>query len=456
MQADASSSMATGGSSGINENGELGSLTSNGMAGAEGMANTSGGLDLSADAGVDAAVAVEQGPRLGCERFPNAGSVADGDANIDLDVEFQRIAGFGGINVPEWTGGDLTVGQSNAAFGNGPGQIGMSILRVRIPPSANDFQLQLPTAQRAVAMGATVFATPWTPPINMKTNNSDVAGELNVASYRAYADHLLRFRDFMESNGVPIEAISVQNEPDIEVDYESCDWTPQEMINWLIQEGPRFGDTKLMVAESFNFNRDATDPLLNDPAAAAEFEIVGGHIYGNGLFDYPLARNSGKEIWMTEHYIASDRSANEWPLALGSGTEIHENMVANFSAYVWWYIRRAYGPITENGQVSKRGYLMAQYSKYIRPNASRVAASQPTNDNIRITAYKDAEAQIAVVAVNTAQTFDIDVHNGCVESFDRVTTSETKNLTDDGNIIVTDSRITVTVDAESVTTFIGR
>ena len=44
----------------------------------------------------------------------------------------------------------------------------------------------------------------------------------------------------------------------------------------------------MIAAESFNFNRQPTDPLLQNPAAAAEFEIVGGHIYGSGLADYPL------------------------------------------------------------------------------------------------------------------------------------------------------------------------
>jgi len=69
------------------------------------------------------------------------------------------------------------------------------------------------------------MATPWTPPADMKSNGSTVGGSLNVASYGAYADHLLAFRDFMQSNGVPLYSISVQNEPDFQVDYESCDWT---------------------------------------------------------------------------------------------------------------------------------------------------------------------------------------------------------------------------------------
>lgn len=95
--------------------------------------------------------------------------------------------------------------------------------------SLTDGDVSIAAAARASRLGATVMATPWTPPPNMKSNDGTVAGSLNVASYGAYADHLLAFRDFMQSSGVPLYAISVQNEPDIEVTYESCDWTAGEL-----------------------------------------------------------------------------------------------------------------------------------------------------------------------------------------------------------------------------------
>lgn len=36
-------------------------------------------------------------------------------------------------------------------------------------------------------------------------------------------------------------------------------------------------------------------------------------------------------------------------------------MNVGMSAYIWWYIVRFYGPIREDGHVSKRGYVMAQF-----------------------------------------------------------------------------------------------
>jgi O-glycosyl hydrolase len=74
------------------------------------------------------------------------------------------------------------------------------------------------------------------------------------------------------------------------------------MISWLTAQGSKFSGTKLMVAESYNFNRTMTDPILNNATAAAQVSIIARHIYGNGFSDYPLARTKGKEVWMTEHF----------------------------------------------------------------------------------------------------------------------------------------------------------
>lgn len=395
-----------------------------------------------------------------CAPRPNT-DPSDGDVNIDLTVEFQTIQGFGGINVPGWIA-DLTPEQVDTAFGNGPGQLGLSILRVRVPYDPAQFALEAPTAAHAVQLGAKVIASPWTPPPALKSNADVVGGSLNVESYAAYADHLLSFRDFMAESGAPLYAISVQNEPDIAVTYESCDWTPDELASWLAEQGGRFGDTKLIAAESFNFNPNITDPILRHPVAANEVDIIGGHIYGRPPSDYPLARSLGKELWMTEHFTSSNTPANAWPNALAVGKEIHDCMSANFSAYIWWYLRRSYGPITEDGLASKRGYLMAQYAKFIRPGFVRVGATAPAAPDVFATAYKGNGggdgARLVVVAVNTsaeARDITLDADGSCVDRFTRFTTSATENVADDGVVLLSEGRAAVTLDGQSVTTFVS-
>jgi glucuronoarabinoxylan endo-1,4-beta-xylanase len=99
----------------------------------------------------------------------------DGDVNVDLAVTYQNIRGFGGMNMPGWIA-DLTTGQAERAFGMGAGQIGLSILRVRVPFDQTKFNLEVPTAKITQSHSAIVFATPWSPPANMKSNSDTVGG----------------------------------------------------------------------------------------------------------------------------------------------------------------------------------------------------------------------------------------------------------------------------------------
>lgn len=376
---------------------------------------------------------------------------------INPGVEYQRIRGFGGMNMPSWIN-DLTAAQTTLAFGNGDGQLGLSILRVKVPNVASNFNKEYPTAVRARALGAIVFASPWSPPAAMKSNNNTTGGTLKIDSYSAYADYLLSFATYMRNNGAPLYAISLQNEPDIKVEYESCDWTIKQMISFLKTQGAKFDTLRIIAPESFNFNRTRTDSILKDADAVNQVDIVGGHIYGNGLSDYPLARTKGKEVWMTEHYTESANSGNAWPLALDVGTELHNCMAANFNAYIWWYIRRSYGLIDDSGIVTKRGYIMAQYSKFIRPGFVRISATPVPATNLNVTAYKsDTSVVVVVVNKNTiAKTISFSLQNTEITSLNKFTTSETKNVKNEGSVTYSGSTFSAAVDAQSVTTFVSK
>ena len=371
-------------------------------------------------------------------------------ATIDLTSEKQYIRGYGGVNMPDWID-DLTPDQVDKAFGNQPGQIGFSILRIKVPYNASYFNLQVPAAVRAKSHGAIVIASPWSPPPGMKTNSSTVGGHLEVSSCGDFADHLNSFSDYMSSNGASLYAISLQNEPDVQVTYESCDWTPAEMVDFLINHGAEFDSVKLIVAESFNFNKSMTDPILNNAEAEAHVDIIGGHIYGGGLSDYPLARSKGKEVWMTEHLV----TATSWSDALATGKEIHDCMVASYNAYLWWYIRRFYGPILDNGNISKRGYVMSQYAKFVRPGFTRVDATTSPAPSIYVTAYKN-DSNVVIVAVNrnsTSRDLEFILQNGSVNNFTKYTTSASKNINNDGTVAVSEGSFSTTLDAQSITTF---
>lgn len=119
--------------------------------------------------------------------------------------------------------------------------------------------------------------------------------------------------------------------------------------------------------------------------------IIGGHIYGGGLSNYPLAKQKGKEVWMTEHY----NDGTDWASCMQTAKEIHDSMtVAEFNAYVYWWLKdykgdAGYmGPINSNGMLTMRGYVLGQWAKYVRPGAVRVDATYNPSQNVYTSAYK--------------------------------------------------------------------
>lgn len=394
----------------------------------------------------------------------NSTNIFAQDIQIYTDSTAQKIDGFGAANIVGWRP-DMTDSEIKEAFGKSEGQLGFSILRIRIPPNSSQWSEYIPTAQKAYDMGVKIIASPWTPPSSMKTNNSTVAGTLKVADYANYAHWLKSFVDYMKNNGVSLYAVSIQNEPDAHVSYSSCFWTPDQMMQFVKEYGDSIG-TRLMAPESENFNHAFSDPILKDSAAAAHLNIVAGHIYGGGLEPYPLAQRKGKPVWMTEHYTDSKDPGNLWPLSLDIGNEMQSVMKANMSAYVFWYIVRFYGPIgdgtngTKAGEITKRGYVMSQFSRFIRPGYLRILTKGPIEQNysnVSVTAYKDS-SQVAIVAINkgtSSQKLNFIMKRVVSGSFQQYVTSSTQNAAKTGSENISNSSFSAVLPAESISTFVS-
>lgn len=289
----------------------------------------------------------------------------------------------------------------------------------------------------------------------MKSSDNIVGGYLIPGAYAAYAAHLQAFADTMTNNGISLYAISVQNEPDANVGYESCSWNATQFLNFMKYNASSVG-TPIFMPESESYIHQLSDSALNDPAAVANIAFIGGHIYGVSPATYPLAASKGKELWMTEHYTDSD-SANIWPDALNVGKEISDCMNANMSAYVWWYIVRFYGPIDENGNITKRGYLMSQFARFVRPGFNRVYATLSPGPSVYVTAYKRG-TKVVVVVVNMGSSslnMTFSLLNGTVGTLTPYVTSASKNCIQGSSVSVPGGNFTTTLDALSVTTFVS-
>jgi glucuronoarabinoxylan endo-1,4-beta-xylanase len=383
-------------------------------------------------------------------------------AKIDFDSLKQIIRGFGAANILMWRP-DMTDSEIETAFGTGYGQLGFTILRLMVEPNSDNWNRSVPTAKKAYEMGATIIASPWFAPDEMVETVGNIS-RVRYDMYDEYAAHLDSFVTYMENNGVPIYGISIQNEPDITENWTS--WTANEMFTFMRDYAHAITGSRVMAPESFHFDRAYSDPILNDAVACANTDIICGHIYGSGLGAYPLAEEKGKEVWMTEHLSGENNSANEWNWALPVATEINNVMQSGMNAYVWWYLIRYYGPISDGewpgeikGTVTKKGYAMSQFSRFIRPGDYRVESSvYPPTSSIHITAYRDSlSSKEVIVAVNTSSTprdVAFKIQNRAKTTFTPYTTSEFRSVSQGEDIYMDDS-IILNLEASSITTFLS-
>ncbi|WP_198667682.1 CBM35 domain-containing protein [Glycomyces dulcitolivorans] len=297
-----------------------------------------------------------------------------------------------------------------------------------------------------------LMAAPYTPPAEARRLRHD--------AYGAYAEHLNDFVRHMRDNGVDLYGISVQNEPDYAHDWTW--WTTEEMNRFLRDFAGRI-DCRVIAPESFQYVKSVSDPILEDHAVLANVDIVGAHLYGTALadFPYPLFEDAGegKELWMTEVYHPnSSSSANLWPEALKVAEHVHHAMVeAEFQAYVWWYLRRYYGPLLEDGTISKRGRMLAHFAKYVRPGHTRVEAHKEPQAGVLTSAYAGDDGALIVVAVNTAtaaasQSFAVKGRR--VRRVQSWLTDATRDLEEQPRIQGRGDTFAASLPPESVTTFV--
>ncbi|HSJ68520.1 MAG TPA: hypothetical protein VK921_12625 [Anditalea sp.] len=390
--------------------------------------------------------------------------------NINPGITYQKISGFGGGNMM-WGTDFLSAKEIQLAFGTGEGELGLSIYRIRLSPVRADWPAVVETVKEARKHGATIIASPWSPPASMKSINNLTGGYLLEENYGAYAEYLNDFVQFMADQGSPVDVVSIQNEPDIQVSYESCDWTVQQIYNFVKLYGDKILGAKLTAAESFNFNQSYTDQILNDPDALTNLDIVSGHIYGSGLAPYPLAEQKGVEVWMTEYLMNQNSGADInnwnrdeaviWEETMGMLQTIHDSMISNWNAYIWWYIRRFYSFLgegeqgTSRGSTLRRGDAMAQFAKYVRPGYTRISTSLSEPKNIDITGYT-GEGKLVLILINKEDNSIPSIEIEIPENFNTVSATVTSlnNRQSTVNLTTDTGVASLALAAKSITTIV--
>ncbi len=288
--------------------------------------------------------------------------------------------------------------------------VGLNIMRMEISPNFKgnitaadvgwdtpyDWYGSVPCVKEARKRGAIIFGTPWSPPGEYKTNGMAAGGkseeqgkqrgELRRDCYEKFFPWLNGFLKYMKAAGAPVDAVSVQNEPDWWVSYSGCLYTPEQQLelvkNYAHELDRETYHVRLISAEPLGFDPRYSDMLMNDTTARKQIDIVAGHIYGHPpLGDLKkaavLAEQYGKEIWMTEH-SSTDNIGNRlpnWHEQLLFAEELNECMLAGCTGYVYWYMRAhwafvgtgesKYGSGNVKNKLLPRAYVMSHFAKNV-------------------------------------------------------------------------------------------
>lgn len=370
---------------------------------------------------------------------------------VDFTKTYQKIDGFGASTA--WHG-QLTDKEADVSFGTGDDQLGLSIIRLRIDPSGQSmWGDELVNAKKAMKRGAIVMATPWTPPVSLKTNGSVVGGEVKPTEYGNFVKYLNTYIDYMANNSVPLSAISLQNEPNYEVTYESCDWNATQMLDFCKNYAQDI-KAPVMVPETYNFDQAFSDSILNDSTAAAHIAIIGGHIYGATIKSYPNALAKGKPVWMTEHYIDDD----DITACMTMAKEIYDCMNCNMNAYIWWWLRvPTCNLITTGGNsILKKGYTMAHFSRFVRPGYYRAGATYNPYLGMNFCPFTgDKQVIVAINRALTTKTVQFQLTGDTAAYYQVYKTTADKNLVQEGTVEALNHILTVELESKSITTFVS-
>ena len=314
--------------------------------------------------------------------LPCTCTVAQPTVRLNATNTHQRVTGFGGfVCSPQFQYNHMSTTEIKKVWGT-TSTIGCNIMRLYIPIGRNAWSQSLATAKTAKQMGLIVFASPWGQPAEWKTNgtsnakNSDgTLGYLKRENWADYAQYLEDYVQYMRNNGVELDAISIQNEPDWAASYAGCLWSASEIAEFVKLYGPSIS-CKVMAPETLSVNDEYANALNNSDVLPG-FEIYGGHQYGGIQSAYKQLAQKGKEIWMTEYLINWNETENNTRNFDFSKDffnffrAINVCMLGDFNAWIHYAAKRYYGMLgdgqrgTTNGIVTKRGYIMAHFAKHV-------------------------------------------------------------------------------------------
>jgi glucosylceramidase len=319
----------------------------------------------------------------------------------------------------------VTIGSSDFSLGNYSYCDTPGIDNFAIP--ATDQRDLIPVLKEilAVAPNLKILATPWSAPAWMKTTSSMNGGSLKSEYFADYATYFVRYIKAMKDAGIPITAITVQNEP-----LNEQTGMPTMYMSWQDQNtfiksylGPLFKKENITTEiQAFDHNwQDYSYPMniLNDAETRQYLAGSAFHAYAGDVSAMSIVHNAypDKGLYFTEI------SGGQWGSGFNSDLRwtmqnIFIGSTLNWSknALMWnLALDQNFGPqnggctnctgvVTINspgGSVNKTYayYAIAHMSKLVRPGAVRVALVCNDNSLIQV-AFQNTDGSKILVVLN--------------------------------------------------------
>jgi glucosylceramidase len=301
----------------------------------------------------------------------------------------------------------------------------------------HDEQFRIPFIKQAIAITQnklTIFATPWSPPAWMKSNNSmQHAGKLLPAFYQSWANYYVKFIEAYKKEGINIWGLSVQNEPMANQTWESCYFSGEDERDFIKNYlGPTLAKAGLQNKKiiAWDHNRDLiyqrASTVLNDPEAAKYVWGIGFHWYEDWTGGGKIFENEKRvqEAFPNTHLIFTEgcterfdfNKMDQWKWGETYGRSMINDFNNGTCGWCDWNIlldeeggpnhvgNFCFAPVHGDTKTGKLYYLnsfyyIGHFSKFIRPGAKRIISAS-SRGQLLTTAFKNTDGKIAVVVMN--------------------------------------------------------
>jgi glucosylceramidase len=305
----------------------------------------------------------------------------------------------------------------------------------------HDREQIIPLLREALALNPNlkIIGSPWSPPGWMKTSGSMIQGTLLPSAYGPLAKYFVRYVQGYEGAGVPIYAVTVQNEPlNIPTDYPGMGMSAEEQANFIRDNlGPAFRAAAVKAKIlTFDHNWDLIDypiKVLSDKQAASFIPGVAIHCYGGNPTAQTELHNRfpDKDIWLTEC------SGGEWQKGrlLEEQARLVISTMRNWAkGVILWNLalnqnREPYlggcktcrGVVTIDDAVTPSRIIptvdftaLGHASKFVAPGAFRIDSSTFEQDRLESVAFRNPDGSIVLMVLNggnSAVTFNLNWKN---------------------------------------------